>query len=93
VPLIANTSAIELQGHEALRHEFGAHMLCAVDWVGSMAVLDQRGCELLVEVGPGRTMKGLALRNLARVPCITTGSLGELDDAFRRLEEAACALS
>ena len=93
VPLVANSNGAFLSGAAELREELITHMLGTVDWAGSMARLVAAGCQFAVEVGPGRTMKGLAMRNAPRLVCLTTVSAHDLDETCRRLEALSCALS
>lgn len=93
VPLIANSNGAFLSGAAELRQELIDHMLGIVDWASSMARLVSAGCQLAIEVGPGRTMKGLAMRNAPRLTCLTTGTAHDLDETCRRLESLSCASS
>lgn len=89
-PIIANSSATVVCNPDEIRIETHRQMLSAVNWAGTMDTLVRQQVGLLVEVGPGRVLKGLALRNSANLKCLSTGSVRELDSACLALEEA-CA--
>lgn len=90
VPIIANSSATAINQREQVVAETHRHMLSAVDWTGTMRAFIVRADELLVEVGPGRVLKGLALRNAPELKCLSVGSLREFESTCLALQET-CA--
>jgi [acyl-carrier-protein] S-malonyltransferase len=92
-PVIANGSAEPLGSAESVRQELAQQMLNPVDWTGTMRRIAASGNATLVEVGPGRVLKGLALRNNPELRCWSTGTVREFDAACRALENTACAVS
>lgn len=91
IPLVANSTATVIVKREPIDAELRAHMLSPVDWAGTMREIAAHSPSLLVEVGPGRVLKGLALRNLPRFRCMTTGATTEFDAACAALQETTCA--
>ncbi|MBA3006098.1 MAG: ACP S-malonyltransferase [Proteobacteria bacterium] len=85
-PIIANTSAEPLVIADSIHTELARHMISSVNWTGTMQIIEASGVNMLVEVGPGRVMKGLALRNSPTLPCRTTGTVREFDETCRSLE-------
>ncbi|MBQ0957957.1 ACP S-malonyltransferase [Ideonella sp. 4Y11] len=92
-PLLGNADGRTLEHADDLRQEFLGHMLRPVDWVATMAGMGQLGVDGAVEVGPGRTLKGLALRQLPHLRCVGTGTAAERQALLAHDEETACALS
>jgi [acyl-carrier-protein] S-malonyltransferase len=92
-PVIGNASAQPLKTAAVIRTEWSAHMVSAVNWTGTMQALSTLGAGILLEVGPGRILKGLALRNLPAMPCLTSGTVREFDASCRSLERVLCASS
>lgn len=90
IALVANSNATVIGTREQIVAELQDHMLTPVDWVGTMRVIAARSPALLVEVGAGRVLKGLALRNAPRLRCMTTGTPAEFDAACKALQEAGC---
>ena len=87
IPVIANTTASELKESCMIRTELHCHMLSTVEWAGTMDLLAKKSVDLIVEVGPGRVLKGLTLRNAPDIKCFTTGTVREVDDACHALKE------
>ena len=85
-PLIANASAKPLMTAASIQAEWSTHMVSAVNWDGTMQSLSTLGASILIEVGPGRILKGLALRNLPALPCLSSGTVREFDASCRSLE-------
>lgn len=94
IPLIANTSAEPLTAAADLRSELHRHMLAPVRWSESMQRIAALDLPLLLEVGPGKVLKGLALRNGCSIRCLTTDTLREMEMACSSYHGAgACASS
>ncbi len=92
VPLVANSDAALLSRAEALRAELHRHMLLPVRWAETMQRIAAMDVRLLVEVGPGKVLKGLALRNVPDIRCVGTDSARELEQARTTLQEvSSCA--
>ena len=92
-PVIGNTAAELLRDAAGLRGELSRQMLSGVDWAGTMDRIRPMQPEFLIEVGPGKVMKGLALRNDPALRCLSTGTVRELDDTCRMLERLPCVSS
>ncbi|MBC7983012.1 MAG: ACP S-malonyltransferase [Candidatus Obscuribacterales bacterium] len=88
--VIANTNASSLCTAAAISEELSAQMLSTVRWVDSLRCIRDLKVATLIEVGPGRTLKGLALRQHPAMDCWTTGTLREFDETCRRWETLAC---
>lgn len=89
VAVLANADARRLTTAEALREELAGHMLAPVDWPATLRAVEENAPGPMVEVGPGKVLKGLALRNDHPRPCLTTGTVAELDKTCRVLLEGA----
>lgn len=85
IPVIANSSASIIASRRQIREELHAHMVAPVDWVGTMRLIDELAPTRLVEVGPGKVLKGLALRNGPHLRCMTTGTPAEFESAWEAL--------
>lgn len=90
IPVVANSSASIIVTREQIIDELHAHMLASVNWAGTMQIIAGCSPALLVEIGPGRVLKGLALRNRPDLKCMTTGSPAEFNAALHSLQELAC---
>lgn len=81
VPVICNVDAIPAQTPEDIRRTLGEQVTGSVRWVESVEyLLDHCGCELLVELGPGGVLAGLAGRIRKGTPTLTGGNAPTLAD-------------
>ncbi len=92
-PLIANASAEAVMTAALIRAQWSTHMVSAVNWSGTIQTLYTLGANILLEVGPGRILKGLAQRNQPALPCLSSGTVREFDASCRSLEKTLCASS
>ncbi len=90
IPVVANSSARLMTTREQIIEEVHAHMLSPVNWVGTMSLIAQHAPPLLVELGLGRVLKGLSLRNRPDIQCMTTGTPAEFEATCRALQELTC---
>lgn len=81
IPVVANSTALVLRTREQWEAELARHMVSPVDWVGTMEVICSYAPDLLVEVGPGRTLKGLTLRNAPHLKCLASATPDNIDRA------------
>ena len=93
MPVLASNTGEPLASASGLREELKHHMLVPVNWVASMARVSRDACAPVIECGPGRILKGLALRNKLPERCFTTGTLKELAETMRIVTEASCVRS
>jgi len=92
MPVIASASGVLLTDAAAIRAELQGHMLKPVNWVAALQTLLDRGTRL-IEAGPGRVLKGLALRNGWPSRCLLTSTVNDFQESLSTIEEAAtCAL-
>ena len=62
VPIVTNVHAEARTRPEDLRDALGRQVVAAVRWVESVRAMRRRGVRIVVEVGPGRVLTGLARR-------------------------------
>lgn len=95
VPVLGSASALPLTDAAAIRAELREHMLASVNWADCLRRLYEDGCTVMIETGPGRVLKGLALRNDTRARCRLTSTVKDFEQTCRdclTLEETtACA--
>lgn len=63
VPLVGNVTGAPLSMAAALRDEVSRQVVSPVRWTDTMAFFAAEGVELVVEVGPGQVLSGLAKRS------------------------------
>lgn len=89
IPLLASASAAPIYTAAAVHAELKEHMLSPVNWAKCVPTIVKFGCDIMIEAGPGRTLKGLALRNQSPVRCLTTSTVADFDVACRAIAEMA----
>jgi len=78
VPVVTNVDADAVADAAGLRERLGRQMVSAVRWSETVERLVELGAEVLVEVGPGEVLTGLA-RRIA--PGVRTVNVANLDAA------------
>jgi [acyl-carrier-protein] S-malonyltransferase len=85
VPVIANVDASPVTGAAGLRERLGRQMVSAVRWSDSVERLVELGADVLVEVGPGEVLTGLARRIAPQVRAVGVSSLAAAAALAERL--------
>lgn len=85
VPLICNSHAEARQAACDLRAELHRHMLMPVRWAQTLSRLRGMPVDRWMEVGCGKVLRGLALRNAPGMPCLGTDTARELEQALQVL--------
>ncbi|MGA9113227.1 MAG: malonyl CoA-acyl carrier protein transacylase, partial [Candidatus Dormiibacterota bacterium] len=75
LPVVANVDAAPVTTGPGLRERLGRQMVSAVRWTESVERLVELGADVLVEVGPGEVLTGLARRIAPGVRAVSVGSL------------------
>lgn len=75
LPVVANVDAAAVTSGAGLRERLGRQMVSAVRWTESVQRLVDLGAEVLVEVGPGEVLTGLARRIAPGIRAVSVGSL------------------
>ncbi len=81
VPVVCNVDAIPATEPEKIRRSLGEQVTNPVRWTESIEyLLDELGCELLVELGPGGVLAGLVGRIRKGTPTLSAGNAATLAD-------------
>ncbi|WP_302153691.1 ACP S-malonyltransferase [uncultured Enorma sp.] len=94
IPVIANlTAAPYPSGSDEAAAQERAETLAAqashpVQWVNTLHELERRGIDTFIEVGPGKTLTGLAKRTLSDVKVLSCETPEELDAVLTELGTA-----
>ncbi|WP_082020686.1 ACP S-malonyltransferase, partial [Leisingera sp. ANG-M1] len=86
-PVIANTDATLLTTSEQVREELARHMLAPVKWRETMLRVRDLGITRGIEIGAGRTMKGLWIRNHSDLQCLTSNDHRDLTSTIKSLSK------
>ncbi len=85
VPVIANVDASPVTSAAGLRERLGRQMVSAVRWSNSVERLVELGADVLVEIGPGEVLTGLARRIAPQVRALGVSSLAAAAGLAERL--------
>jgi [acyl-carrier-protein] S-malonyltransferase len=91
VPVVTNVDAAAVSDAAGLRERLGRQMVSAVHWAESVERLVALGAEVLVEVGPGEVLTGLARRIAPGVRALSVASLSAAAGLSERLAADAPA--
>lgn len=85
-PIICNVSGTPLTSADEVRAELTAQMCSPVQWARSMQYILDQGKPLFIEVGHGKVLKGLILRNARDALCLSTETPHDIEVLLQRLE-------
>jgi [acyl-carrier-protein] S-malonyltransferase len=71
VGVITNVAAEINTDHQRVKDSLIQQVTAPVRWEESMQRLVERGCEVALEVGPGRVLAGLLKRLAPALPCVS----------------------
>lgn len=92
VSVISSVTAAEVNDVEQIRGNLVRQLTGPVRWNETMELIGRRQAGLLVEVGPGRVLTGLAGKILPGTPAFGTGTGRHLDALMRHLAVPASHL-
>lgn len=87
-PVIGNRDGTPLRTAVQVQAELRGQMCAPVRWAASLEWLRAQGATHFVEVGPGKTLKGLLLRTVRDARCMTTETSRDIAALLRQLEAA-----
>jgi [acyl-carrier-protein] S-malonyltransferase len=85
VPVVANVDALPRTSADGLRDGLARQMVSAVHWSESVRRMVEMGAQVLVEVGPGSVLTGLARRIAPEIPALGVDSLAAAGGLRERL--------
>ena len=85
VPLVANVTAEPVRDPALLAELLVRQVTGRVRWRESMATMARMGVDLVLELGPGKVLAGLAKRGVPGARVLSVGEPGELDAAVAAL--------
>lgn len=89
VPLIANVTAAQVDDPADLRGLLTEQVTARVRWRESLATMRIAGAEMLVEVGAGKVLSGLARRALPDIPSTALQTPSDIDGFVAALDDTS----
>jgi [acyl-carrier-protein] S-malonyltransferase len=88
--VVANVTAASVKEPAEIRQTLADQVTGSVRWVETIAyLLDQAGCNLFIELGPGQVLAGLVTRIRKGTEVISIENLATLQDALPAIRAAA----
>ncbi len=85
-PVICNVDAVPVRAPAEIRESLQDQVTGTVNWTQSIEYLvDEAGCELFLELGPGGVLAGLLNRIRKGTPCLSITDCATLDAALATL--------
>ncbi|MDX1620485.1 MAG: ACP S-malonyltransferase [Nitriliruptorales bacterium] len=91
VPVVSGVSGQAIEDDAAIRKALVNGILAPVRWVSVQKTLAELGVELLVEVGPGRVLAGMAKRTVPDISIVSVSTPDDVRGLRDRLPELATA--
>ena len=88
VPVVSNVDGVATTNVNDIRSRLRRQMVSAVRWTDCVQTLVGLGAEVLVEVGPGAVLGGLAKRIAPGMSAISIGTVGDANNLNVLLEKA-----
>jgi [acyl-carrier-protein] S-malonyltransferase len=85
-PVICNVDAVPVRESAEIRESLQDQVTGTVNWTQSIEYLvNEAGCELFLELGPGGVLAGLLNRIRKGTPCLSISDCATLDAALAKL--------
>lgn len=91
VPVVTGTSGAALTRGEDVARALVEGILAPVRWNRVQTQMADRGVDLVVEVGPGGVLAGLAKRSIPDIPVVTVAAPGDVPLVAEKLAERELA--
>jgi [acyl-carrier-protein] S-malonyltransferase len=85
-PVISNVNALPYTGKDQLIENLVTQLVQPVQWAASMAWLQSRGIEMVIEVGPGTVLRDLMKKNAPEIPAFSYDKEDEVEQILNKLE-------
>ena len=79
VPYIANCNAEIVTDTSKVRDLLQVQVYSPVKWEQSLRVMADYGVELIIEIGPGKTIAGFAKKTIPEIPVINVSTIEDID--------------
>ncbi len=87
IPVVCNVDGIPVETPQAIRRSLHEQVTGTVRWTDCMEyLLDCAGCEVFIELGPGRVLAGLLNRTRKGVPILSIEDVESLEAAVAALQ-------
>ena len=78
VPYVANCNAELISDSSVIRDLLQKQVSSPVMWEQSLRVMAEQGVEIIVEIGPGKTIAGFVKKTIPEIPVINVSSVEDI---------------
>ena len=78
VPYVANVNAEVITDTSMIRDLLQRQVSSPVKWEQSLRTLKEYGVDLIIEIGPGKTIAGFVKKTIPEIPVINVSSIEDL---------------
>ena len=87
VPVVLNQMAHATRDSEDIRRELGAQIAATDSWKESLQAMQDLGCRLFLELGPGQVLTALVRRTLPEAGALSVNNTAGVDQAAAAVRE------
>ena len=87
IPYIANYNAEVINDTSDIRDLLEKQVYSSVMWEQTLLKLRDLGVDVLIEIGPGKTIAGFVKKTIPEIPVINVSEVGDIEAAKQQLEE------
>lgn len=87
IPYIANYNAEVISDTSDIRDLLEKQVYSSVMWEQTLLKLKDLGVDVLIEIGPGKTIAGFVKKTIPEIPVINVSEVGDIEAAKQQLEE------
>lgn len=87
IPYIANVTAEEVTSKDEVASLLKKQVFSSVKWEQSLLKMKDMGVDLIVEIGPGKTIAGFVKKTCPEIPVVSVGAVSDIDKALEIIKE------
>ena len=89
IPYIANANAEVIDSTEKIRDLLQTQVSSSVMWEQTLTKMKELGVDVIVEIGPGKTIAGFVKKTIPEIPVINVSTVEDIEAAKSALQEMA----
>ena len=86
IPYIANVTAETVTDCGEVRDLLKKQVYSSVKWEQSLLNMKQQGVDLIIEIGPGKTVAGFVKKTCPEIPVVSVGTVADIDKALEAIK-------
>lgn len=86
IPYIANVTAETVTDSGEVRDLLKKQVYSSVKWEQSLLNMKEMGVDLIIEIGPGKTIAGFVKKTCPEIPVVSVGTAADIDKALEAIK-------